>query len=1018
MEQERVVRCVAWAFVVAILVEGISRAQSPAALEWSGTVAVERGELQSNRVDLARTASEWAELWKPLAGEPPTPFDATKHIGIRIVVAGSPVDGRLLHVAAVREEEGSLVVHYTRHENNGVYVQSGSAADEATDQMASASHVPPPTVAYLVRLVPRTSLPIVAKAWENPFALLVSELARAHASTSLVEALQSVARGSTINPWGWTPDTRVLVGSLSSFLESTKIQEPTIRRYAMEGIALCGRDAYPASQVLLDALADPDEATRVAALDALGGLGDRLGPAVVQAFARSVDDPSCRVRLAALGALERTGPAALGAVDVLIAAVTNRSVCDTAGVPSRASSALVKCGDRAVHPILAALPDSDADARRLLVRTLGAIGPPAWESVPALMKELSNADVGVRREAARSIGLIGRAAKGAIDAVAKLLDDPDESVRREGVIALGQIGVARPVVLASLVAVAEDPKSAVRKEAVRALGGFGAEARGAVSMLVGLLADPLLRQDAVQALGRIGRDAAGAVPALTALLSSDAGNRRDVAIALGKIGPAARSVIPILGDLARREGAWETPDVIRALGQLGVESLPVLLELLRSGQASKQSIVAEAIGEIGLPARNALPQLLDALSSNEVRLAALTSIARVASDSSDVRMYVTRAVDSPFGRDVEFTRSIAVSSLAAAGVDVLPLLVDRLPNSNMFVRSFAAATIGRIGAKAKSAIPAMISALREESTFHEVAEAITWVLPGPGHSPSQRQQLRMMEDRDKDAAIHEAEAAVARIGSDILPLLVTSLTDASPAIRSFAARALGRIGAAARPAIPSLVAGLRDLRSRPAMMQALRDIGPEAAEALAQAMRGMDVQLKRAVVWGLGDLEKGAAFAMQALIEGLVDADVEVQNGVNETLLAIGSDAVPSLTSALRDSRRRIPAAHVLGLIGPWSAPAVEALTDLMFDPDPTPGGHAAIALREIGPAAAPVVAVLCERLKSPDVAVRRRAAHALGDLRDFAKSARPALEAALEDSDATVQRFAHDALWSIDNER
>jgi HEAT repeat protein len=76
--------------------------------------------------------------------------------------------------------------------------------------------------------------------------------------------------------------------------------------------------------------------------------------------------------------------------------------------------------------------------------------------------------------------------------------------------------------------------------------------------------------------------------------------------------------------------------------------------------------------------------------------------------------------------------------------------------------------------------------------------------------------------------------AIARIGEPAVPVLVQSLSDPDPGVRAQAARALARMGVAAKPAVPDLVKALHDSDEgvRIAAARALGQIGPAASEAL------------------------------------------------------------------------------------------------------------------------------------------------------------------------------------------
>lgn len=92
--------------------------------------------------------------------------------------------------------------------------------------------------------------------------------------------------------------------------------------------------------------------------------------------------------------------------------------------------------------------------------------------------------------------------------------------------------------------------------------------------------------------------------------------------------------------------------------------------------------------------------------------------------------------------------------------------------------------------------------------------------------------------------------ALARIGGDAVDPLIAALSDAEPAVRTAAAKALAAIGPDASRATPALMRALddRDERVRVAAARALGQIGPaahEAIPALLQVLREEAVRERR-----------------------------------------------------------------------------------------------------------------------------------------------------------------------------
>src|SRR5206468_4025151 len=120
------------------------------------------------------------------------------------------------------------------------------------------------------------------------------------------------------------------------------------------------------------------------------------------------------------------------------------------------------------------------------------------------------------------------------------------------------------------------------------------------------------------------------------------------------------------------------------------------------------------------------------------------------------------------------------------------------------VRMEAALTLGEMGPAAKSTIPALLSALKEdELRLLEPLVAVTLANIGPSAVPALKQALV-----EKDARLRRTAAyALSLIGpkaASASGMLTDALADAEADVRALAAKALGRIGAEAKDALPKL----------------------------------------------------------------------------------------------------------------------------------------------------------------------------------------------------------------------
>jgi HEAT repeat protein len=269
-----------------------------------------------------------------------------------------------------------------------------------------------------------------------------------------------------------------------------------------------------------------------------------------------------------------------------------------------------------------------------------------------------------------------------------------------------------------------------------------------------------------------------------------------------------------------------------------------------------------------------------------------------------------------------------------------------------------------------------------------------------------------------------------------VPALVEGLRHREVYARQHAADALGRIGPAARPAVPALVSALNDddaeVRWRAAAAVGLigaTDSG--CIEAVAELLRDEDAYVRDRVAEVLGRLGRPTADITTAL-RAASRTDNPRERVWPLFALALLSDrstaGLHALSSMIRDehplggdsslvpprSDIRLTACGALIRLGPVAAPVVPFLITMTRDEDDALAALAVEALGAVGPGAAAAVPTLSIALDRRDPLIRRRAAVALGRIGPPAADAVPALVARLEDSSEQVVLAAVKALGQI----
>ncbi len=218
---------------------------------------------------------------------------------------------------------------------------------------------------------------------------------------------------------------------------------------------------------------------------------------------------------------------------------------------------------RAVDALIEMLPDPDESRRLRIVEALGALGPRAAPSIPALLALME-------RETSNGV------------------EDGRSAVSRRMSAAGAVCGGGDPRFVAAMIRMMRSSDPGKRSAAASILGESDqpSPAPAVASVLIGLLKDETqsVRSSAASTLGR-----------------SD--------------GPAWEAAMPALLEALGDEDEWVRSQVAGALARhrAGVDRVvPMVVRMLQSGNSSLRRVAAEILGEFGTEARLALPALREA----------------------------------------------------------------------------------------------------------------------------------------------------------------------------------------------------------------------------------------------------------------------------------------------------------------------------------------------------------------------------------------------------------------------
>jgi HEAT repeat protein len=518
-----------------------------------------------------------------------------------------------------------------------------------------------------------------------------------------------------------------------------------------------------------------------------------------------------------------------------------------------------------VPKLVGLLSAKSAELRWHAARALAAMGPKAAEAVPSLAKSLGDSEPLVRAQAAHALGRIGTTDADVLNDLGKLIADSDIRVRRATVGAFKNIRPGPKVSVPILVKVLEDVRPEAKVEAMLAISEAG---RDAVPALVEALKNDKARYWACIALGSIGPHAAEAIPALVAQLKCDEPQvRMQAVMALTEIGP----------------------------GDSG--TIAALLPLLNDSEYSVRYAATFAMTKIGPAAKAATPALKRNLGDKDTFLAATSAwaLARVNDKDSASMDAATAKLVAALKDEEQRTRLIAVKALfdlKPPPEKVAPVLAEALHDSDPEV---VHNVIDALASQGEAAVPRAIKALENEKL--RVPAIMLLRQLGPKAKDAVPALVALAKNNRSAALRHEIIDALEAIGSaseQSVPTLVEMLGDSDVEVQRGATFALGKIGPAAKAALPAIRANAEKQELRPVSIWALVRIAPDDAKIADQAVPVAIAALKRDEAFirfeaaeTLRLIGPRARTAIPALEAASEDPDQHVRKAVAEALKQI-----------------------------------------------------------------------------------------------------------------------------------
>jgi HEAT repeat protein len=642
--------------------------------------------------------------------------------------------------------------------------------------------------------------------------------------TRLTSTREAAARAlSLAGPKG---ETALKEKGFATLREGLADPQPAIREHTAYTIGLLGPIARPLSSDVMTLCTHADANVRGVAFDALrsigvtdvpgfvallnhenaeiGRLASELVPGLVEipatsvpALVKALEHKDESIRVAAAEGLTTAGKPAAPATGPLADAIKRSYPAEydpdaivVLGPEMAYWRALAKIGETAVRPTAELLGHPNALVRGLAARTLGELGPAAKLAAGKLKDALKDRFGFVAVEAACALCRIGEGTDAAVELVKRALDAPN-NVAQTAIEAIPRMG---------------DAGNPLVEPALAKLSGENPYARYSAIGLVGTLPPEEAKNHAAK-LGELANDE----------LAEIRGRAASVLEKLGPAGaPAAESLAKALVNETDESLRDRFVDALIAMGSGARPALPALLTLAvdKNLPVGRRERVIEAVAAAD-PSSPEVSRTLLAIATDSdpsLRVAAASGLGRLDPLSTDALAKLVALAKSDKRTE---PRAASLRALARAGArakaareEIEPIAVGKQQDGLALLAKVAVASID--GSPDKAALAVRTALLDKKLDLRATAVRI-----------------------------------LVEIGPEVvdLPALQKLIQDRNEATREAAARCLGKLGPAAREAVPRLVRLLFDdgvVEVRIAAATALGDIGPSALSAvpkLRQAIR-------------------------------------------------------------------------------------------------------------------------------------------------------------------------------------
>ena len=694
-------------------------------------------------------------------------------------------------------------------------------------------------------------------------------------------------------------------------------------------------------------------------------------PAAADALVKALRDPSPRVRVACVNALERQGTAESPDVIPALGAVLQKDRELEVRVRTAATlSALARGDDERAKAIAALvlplLNGASAENVGYLAATCGALGTAGQPAIPELLAQL-------KKETRNPEDIAGALAElGNVDAfgpyiVTKGFDN--YSVKTAIARGLGRQKAFTPAMLNVLKILYQDTDEQVRDCAVQALGTCLPKLPEAIPLLEQAQSDAhsWVRESAAKSIGTYQIDPEQKVRGLLKQMSQAKqrawGERHTISEAIRALKiDGFRAVAKILFDaeskMDLREAAAEAMGGYWDEQSRDAAAVEQIRKFLRdpAQPLSLRGWCAVMMASGDPRDERVDPTLAEVIAAGSLHLNQRTQAVRCIQYNNPpekVLIKVAQQCEEPLPADATDDQKQAHSEFHASLLnalnrpetihETLPRFLAAVEKGSSDVKSAALAKLRYVGKSSPESVQAARSVINHES------------------SSVRSNALETL------GACHELAAAT-------IPEIRAALKDENYSVRNSAASALGEFGPVAKAAVPDLLPLVNsDEKSRNAYAAvALAKIAPDDPAVMTELVRALEIQDNRSsALEALTIVGNGAGAAVPTLRKIIPTSDKYVLSNILRLLGKLGADAkpaVPDITALLTSETPSVreSALESLGMLKEHAADAVPEIVQRLSDSEDDVKSAAIQTLSKIGPAAKVAIPKL-EKLAATD---------------------------------------------------